>query len=1568
MADTLSKQWGTEVSVDKVNLQFFETVNIQGVYIEDQKADTLLYAGSLTADIGLFNLFQRKIMIDKVTLEDIYANIERPKDGPFNFQFIVDSLNSAPADTTKQSAPWDFGLSKAELKNIRFNMDDDSAETTIYTSLSSLEADLRSLGMESGTVEANYLRVDGLVYRMTLPETEAAPDTTSVEEAVAVADTSVLIPGMNYLADEFSITNSSFYFRQGPERPVNSGMDFTNLDLQDITILLKDIKVAGDTLIGEAEKMAAYEANTDFRLEDLAFDLNMRFPAMEGTISKLQTGKSRIDGEIRVSLNNMLDPDKLMTSSRGEIDLASSHFDLEELSVLLPMLDTMPEIKYRDVNMSGLVKLNEGQATVDNLKLNLTGALDLNMSARASSIADINNMQYTLDLNSLSVSSSFLQNYLNTDSLPPALTRDERLRMTAKASGSLARSDIEAVLRSTTGTLRADVIFQQPSEGSFSVDGTVNADKFNLRPILGDSSGFGETTMAADVAIRSTPTTFTVDTANVKVAELFYNNYTYKDLKVSASLKDSLALFTADYADSMLIFDLSGRANLAKSDERYQLNGSIKEANLLRLNLSPDSIILQTKINMDFRGGIPDDMTGQLVLNDAEIIKGIRRYDLDSLVLFAEKTDSGRLIAMRSDFIEMNLYGDYEIAQIADGLSENIHFYLTNYPYDSSKVLPNQQFVLDLKLKEEPVVAKIFVPELKIPEPLSMRFEFRRDERMIDLQLDAPKIFYAGDSIINFKAQSVTREQKITFGISADMIIAGGLVVPDLATTGVLVTDELDFTLALADDESPNRLRLNSLMYVDGDTVTLDVESSAVYLDNEQWSISPDAYLEYHPEYILVDDFSLANNDQSLTIFTKRNGAEPELVAELDNLGIGNFLNLVNLGEYGVDGRLNGHVEVVNPLDMKSADANMTIDSLKVDEAPAGRMIITASTNKEQHIQTEVRLAESLNTFLLKGEYDASDSLNSLDFKLDMNFDDISQWAVFANEVVREVSGGIGAELDINGTILKPDIEGYFQLKNGLSFRPVMLGGLFTVEDEKIKLDNNSIDINELVIRDEAGQTATLSGSISHDYFTDIRLNNSITADNFTFIDKVQDDEALFYGYLLADADIEITGPLENLVVDGDFTSLPETNFTFNLPQDPATLVDPDWITYINSNAFVKADTLLQEGQNREELSRVDLSGIRLNSRIQLSEGTQVNIVIDPQNNDVIKAVGQGDFIFGMDEDGQMQLQGTLVLASGAYTLNFGGLVKREFAIREGSSITWTGDPLKAEMNLTAIYTTEASRSALVNTQLDAPAELENETPGIEMPVDVVLSIRGSILEPELDFDIQIPEEESGVIGNQIVQKLESIRQNESELYRQIFGLVVLGRFLPDEGFGSGNSNFANTVNARINASVSALLSSQLNRLGTDYLGGVEFDLDVTSSPYATGTAVDNRIVDLSVSRSLFNERITVSVGGTSDLGGNATNNSNAAFLGSFTVYYRLDESGNLTLKLYQDNDLDIFTQQVQQRSGASLLYIKRFDTIKNFFGGGEKEKQEEKEDKKNREVEDAVTRERENKPAGLRR
>ncbi|MFA0961428.1 translocation/assembly module TamB domain-containing protein [Roseivirga sp. BDSF3-8] len=1571
VADKLSKQWGTEVSVGRVNLQFFEQVNVEEVYIEDNKADTLLYAGSLTVDIGLFNLFQRKIMIDEVSLEDIVAKIKRPADGPWNYQFILDSLNSQPSDTTKQSKPWDFDLNQANLRNIRFLMDDDSADTYIYTSLSSLEGDLKTLGIESGVVEAEYLRVDGLSYRMTLPLSEPSPDTTTVAEADAIADTSVLIPGLSYLADELSITNSSFYFRQGPERASTGEMDFTYLDLQDITIKLQDIKVAGDTVAGEATKIAAYEAHSDFRLSDAAFTLNMRYPSLEGTISQLKTARSHMAGTIEVGLTDMLDPDALMQKSRAEIDWQSSHFDLEELSVFLPMLDTMPALRSRDLDISGQVVYNEGTATIQDLSLALGNALDMRLNGRASQVTDMDNLRYSLDLHHLSVSSAFLRNYMQADSLPPALMQNQRLRLNASAKGSLKRSDIKAVLRSTTGKLSADVVFRMPSEGSFSVDGLVNADEFNLRPILGDSSGFGQTTLAAEIALRSTPTSLTIDTANVQVAYLDFNDYAYKDLTVAASLEDSIANFRAEYTDSMLIFDLNGWANLAKNNEQYRLQGKVEEANLFRLNLSPDSIILKSSIDMDFRGSIPDEMTGQFVLDNTEIVKGARRYDLDTLRLFAENTDSGRLIGMRSDFVDMDLYGDYKISRMAEAFADNLHYYLSNYPSDTSKVLPNQQFVLDLHIKEEPVLAKVFLPELEIPEPLDFRFEFRMDERMIDLQLDAPRVYFAQDSIYNLRVYSTTNNKEIDFSIAAEMLNVAGLKIPNMATTGKIRRDELDFTLALADEESPNRLRLNSELFIAGDTVRVDIQSSSVFLNNERWNISQEAYVEYHPEYLLVDDFLLAKGDQSLRIFTEGGGTDPLLVAEINELGVGQFLNLFDLGEYGIEGKLNGHAEIVDPMEMKSAEANLSVDSLQMDNQPAGRLLLTASTRSPQHIETKVELVESQNEFLLAGVYNAADSLNALDFDLTMNFEDISQWSVFANEMVKEVNGGVAAELDIQGTPLTPQITGFLQLKNNLSFRPVMLGESYTIRDQKIDLTNTSINLNQIKIEDENGEIATLSGSISHENFTNFTLDNKMTAQSFTFIDKIEDDEALFYGELLANADVSITGPLDNLVVDGDFTSLSETNFTFNLPQDPATILKPDWVTYINSNAFIAEDTLAQEGQNAADYNKVDISGVRITSRIELSEGTQVNIVIDPQNNDVIRAVGEGEFIFGMDEDGQMQLQGTLVLSSGAYTLNFGGLIKREFSIREGSSITWSGDPLKAQMNLTAEYTTMASRSALINTQVDGPAGTQAQAASAEMPVDVVLGIRGSLLEPDLTFDIEVPEEESGMIGNQVVQKLESIRQNESELYRQIFGLVVLGRFLPEEGFGESDSNFANTVNARINASVSALLTAQLNRLGTDFLGGVEFDVDVTSSPYATSTAVDNRVVDLSLSRNLFNERMTVSVGGTSDIGGNAAANSNAAFLGSFTVYYRLDKDGNLTLKLYQDNDLDIFTQQVQQISGASLLYIRRFDTISNFFSGDEDDKKKDKkeEDGKDDEaIQNTETRRRQKSPVGLRK
>ena len=61
-------------------------------------------------------------------------------------------------------------------------------------------------------------------------------------------------------------------------------------------------------------------------------------------------------------------------------------------------------------------------------------------------------------------------------------------------------------------------------------------------------------------------------------------------------------------------------------------------------------------------------------------------------------------------------------------------------------------------------------------------------------------------------------------------------------------------------------------------------------------------------------------------------------------------------------------------------------------------------------------------------------------------------------------------------------------------------------------------------------------------------------------------------------------------------------------------------------------------------------------------------------------------------------MQGPFIVNSGSYLLTFAKVIKKEFTVREGSSITWSGDPANAAMDMTAVYTVETSLKELVPT------------------------------------------------------------------------------------------------------------------------------------------------------------------------------------------------------------------------------------------------------------------------------
>jgi hypothetical protein len=119
----LQKQLHTTITLDNVDIEFFDDVVIHKLYIEDQHQDTLLYVQELRVDIGLFSLTNNQILLEKATFNNTYFNLQKHKeDTTNNLSFIIDYFT--PADTSQSKSEWVFKLKDVEFVNSRFNYDD----------------------------------------------------------------------------------------------------------------------------------------------------------------------------------------------------------------------------------------------------------------------------------------------------------------------------------------------------------------------------------------------------------------------------------------------------------------------------------------------------------------------------------------------------------------------------------------------------------------------------------------------------------------------------------------------------------------------------------------------------------------------------------------------------------------------------------------------------------------------------------------------------------------------------------------------------------------------------------------------------------------------------------------------------------------------------------------------------------------------------------------------------------------------------------------------------------------------------------------------------------------------------------------------------------------------------------------------------------------------------------------------------------------------------------------------------------------------------------------------------
>ncbi len=184
----------TKVSIAKLSIAFPKRIVLTGIYLEDQKHDTLLAGKEIRVDIGMFGLLHHQVNINYFSLDGIRANIYRLKpDTTYNFQYIINAFNSdqnktpTPKDT---SSAMHFHLDKIVLNDIVATYKDDETGNDVYFKLGNFTTRITRFDLEHNAYTIPDITVKNIVanvyqYKPLIQEDTSYVDTTTVGKSTS---------------------------------------------------------------------------------------------------------------------------------------------------------------------------------------------------------------------------------------------------------------------------------------------------------------------------------------------------------------------------------------------------------------------------------------------------------------------------------------------------------------------------------------------------------------------------------------------------------------------------------------------------------------------------------------------------------------------------------------------------------------------------------------------------------------------------------------------------------------------------------------------------------------------------------------------------------------------------------------------------------------------------------------------------------------------------------------------------------------------------------------------------------------------------------------------------------------------------------------------------------------------------------------------------------------------------------------------------------------------------------------------------------------------------------------
>ena len=1394
-----------------------------------------------------------------------------------------------------------------------------------------------------GKISISSVQLFGFNINLQKKTPDSPPNFKFVLDAFASNDTVKKNNSLDLRINSILIRRGRMAYHVLSEEETPGKFNAKHIHLQNIIANISLKALSKDSINLGIKRLSLDEKVSGFSLKKMSLKLvaNSRQTSIDNFAIELPETSLKLD-TIHLIYDSLKAFDRFTEQVRFSFRTLPSQITLKDISPFLPALSHFKEPISLDMEVKGTVNqltCSHLEITADNRQFRLKGDValqDLSHPQDAYVFGTLSELTTTRGV-------GFLVRNLSHDynGVSPVLERLGNVSFRGEVSGYFTDIVTYGQLHTDLGGVNMDLkLSSDKSKGLFAYSGAVKTTDYKLGKLLANEQ-LGEITFNLDVHGRHVTDRLPVVELKGLIASVDYSRYRYENITLDGEYKQGGFNGKVALDDPNGSIYLNGDVNVSSRIPTFNFQAIINKLRPHDLNLTskyPDTEF-SLKLRANFTGGSVDEMIGEINVDSLEFMSPEKQYFMNNMNIRASKQNNENQLRLTSEFLTASVEGKFQYHTLPASILNIMRKYVPSLILPPKKPIEtHNNFQFDIHIYNTDILSTIFDIPLTVYTHSTLKGYFNDPLQRLRVEGYFPRLQYKNNFIESGMILCENPSDHIRARVRLTNLKKKGAV--NLSLDAQAKDDNISTTLnwgnSAAVTYSGQLAAVAKFLRTEGEKPLLkamvEVKPTDIILNDTLWQI--------HPSQVVVDsgkvdvnNFYFSHQDRYVRINGRlSDNPQDSVKVDLKDINMGYVFDIASISDdVNFEGDATGTAYASGVFKKPVMNTRLFIKNFSLNQGRLGDLNIYGEwDNENRGIRLDASIKDiSTTPSRVTGIIHPLKPESGLDLNIEANELNLKFLEHYMKSIANDIKGRATGKVHFYGKFKGLNLDGAVMTDASMNFD--ILNTHFAIKDT-ILLAPSGLTFNNIHISDMEGHSGRMNGYLHFQHFKNLNYRFEIQANNMLVMNTKESTDMPFYGTVYGTGNALLTGnAIQGLDVNVAMTTNRNSIFTY-INGSVASATSNQFIKFVDKTPrrtiqdsiqiISYYEQLQQKRQEAEEEQKTD---IRLNILVDATPDATMKIIMDPVAGDYISGKGTGNIRTEFYNKGDVKMFGSYQINQGVYKFSLQEVIRKDFVIKNGSTITFNGAPLDANLDIQASYTVN---SASLNDLIPEESSSIIQQPNVK--VNCIMNLSGILVRPTIKLGIELPNER-----DEVQTLVRNYISTEEQMNMQILYLLGIGKFYTEDARNNQNSNvmssvLSSTLSGQLNNALSQVFETNNWNIGTNLSTGDKGWTDMEVEGILSGQLLNNRLL----------------INGNFGYRDNPMANTN--FVGDFEAEWLINRSGDIRLKAYNETNDRYYTKTNLTTQGVGIMYKKDFNKWSDLFFWNKwklrnKRKQEEK-------------------------